>query len=113
VFADTSRRPGVSDGSTIDAEGCLWNARWNGWQLVRYAPESTMGRTIPLPVQYPTSCTFGGPNCATLYVKSAVWDLSEEQIAAQPLAGGVPALEPGVCGGSEPWFSQSEIIHET
>ena len=109
VFANTRDMPGLPDGSTVDEEGYLWNAQCGGWQLVRYAPDGSIDRTVPLPVQYPTSCTFGGWNGATLYVTTAVWDLDEVQLAAQPFAGGVLALEPGVRGGAERWFSHSGL----
>ncbi len=38
VFADGTEAPGVPDGLAVDAEGCLWSARWGGSQLVRLSP---------------------------------------------------------------------------
>lgn len=61
VLADCRHLPGTPDGSTIDAEGFLWNAHWDGWKLVRYAPNGRVDREVKLPVQKPTSCMFGGP----------------------------------------------------
>ena len=105
VFTDCADQPGAPDGSTIDAEGYLWNAQWDGWRLVRYAPDGRVDRVVPLPVQKPTSCMFGGPDLATLYVTSAVWDLTADALAAQPYAGGVLALDVGVRGLPEPRFA--------
>ena len=105
VFATTQDQPGSPDGSTIDAEGCLWNAQWDGWRLVRYAPDGRVDRVVELPVQKPTSCMFGGPDLATLYVTSAIWDLSGAALAAQPWAGGVLAVAAGVRGLPEPRFA--------
>lgn len=105
VFATTHDRPGNPDGSTIDAEGYLWNAEWDGWAVVRYAPDGRVDRVIELPVQKPTSCMFGGPDLATLYVTSAVWDLSGAALARQPLAGGLFAIDVGVRGLPEPRFA--------
>ena len=53
VFA-ASEAPAFADGSAVDAEGFLWNAQFNGGQLVRYAPDGRIDRVLPLPVQRPT-----------------------------------------------------------
>jgi L-arabinonolactonase len=105
LFASTADQPGSPDGSTVDAEGYLWNAQWDGWRLARYAPDGRVDRVVDLPVQKPTSCMFGGPDLATLYVTSAVWDLTGDALAAQPWAGGVLALDVGVRGLPETRFA--------
>jgi len=104
VFANTEDQPGNPDGSTIDEEGYLWNAQWDGWRLVRYAPTGQIDRIVELPVQKPTSCMFGGANLDTLYVTSAIWDLSSEELEEQPYAGGVLAIDVGIKGLPEPRF---------
>ena len=76
VFA-TTEGSASPDGSTVDGEGFLWNAQWGASRLVRYAPDGRIDRIVELPVRYPTSCMFGGADLSTLYVTSAVWDLSE------------------------------------
>lgn len=109
----SNRRPFVDltgsgigpDGSTIDAEGCIWNAQWDGWRVARYSPDGELLRVVELPVQKPTSCMFGGPDLATLYVTSAVWDLKGAALAEQPLAGGLFALDVGITGLPEPRFA--------
>lgn len=93
------------DGSTIDSDGYLWNAQWDGWRLARYAPDGRLDRVVDLPVQKPTSCMFGGPDLRTLYVTSAVWDLKGDALAKQPQAGGLFALDVGVGGVPEPRFA--------
>ncbi|MDO7926976.1 SMP-30/gluconolactonase/LRE family protein [Pseudomonas sp. KFB-139] len=62
---------GAPDGSAMDAEGYVWNARWGGSCLIRFAPDGSVDRVIDLPVSHPTSCVFGGPDLSTLYVTSA------------------------------------------
>jgi len=62
---------GSPDGSAMDAEGYVWNARWGGSCLIRFAPDGSVDRVIDLPVSHPTSCVFGGPDLKTLYVTSA------------------------------------------
>jgi len=93
------------DGSTIDTEGYLWNAQWDGWRVARYAPDGRLDRVVELPVQKPTSCMFGGADLRTLYVTSAIWDLSPGQLRDQPLAGGLFALDVGIGGVPEPRFA--------
>jgi sugar lactone lactonase YvrE len=55
-------------------------------------------QTIRLPVARVTSCAFGGPRLDTLYLTTVRQNLSEEQLAAQPLAGSVFRVVPGVLG---------------
>ena len=62
---------GFADGSAIDEEGCLWNARWAGGCIIRIAPDGTVDRIIETPTTNTTSCVFGGKDLRTLYVTSA------------------------------------------
>jgi sugar lactone lactonase YvrE len=62
---------GSPDGLTVDAEGCVWTALWDGGQIRRYTPRGDLDRTIELPVRRPTSCAFGGPGLRDLYITSA------------------------------------------
>jgi L-arabinonolactonase len=70
VFANTKSMPGVPDGSTVDAEGCLWNAELITGELVRYDPEGRVERRIGMPVRNITSVMFGGPALDEIYVTS-------------------------------------------
>lgn len=70
VFAGPHER-GFPDGSALDSQGYLWNARWGGSCLIRYAPDGRIDRIIDVPVQQPTSCVFAGDDLKTLYVTSA------------------------------------------
>lgn len=97
--------PGFPDGSTVDAEGFLWNAEFNAGRLVRYAPDGRIDRVLPMPVPRPTCCAFGGPDLATLYVTTTCQHMDEAELAAQPLAGALLALDVGVRGLPEPRFA--------
>jgi sugar lactone lactonase YvrE len=66
---DTSRG-GAADGSTVDAEGCLWNAQVYDGKIIRYRPDGKVDRVIDMPVKKVTSVMFGGPRLDTLYVTS-------------------------------------------
>jgi sugar lactone lactonase YvrE len=104
VFADTSGRPGVPDGASVDAQGYLWSAQFDGGCLARYAPDGSLDRTVAVPVSRPTACAFGGPNLGTLYVTTARFRLPPDKLAAEPLAGGLLALDVGVRGLPEPVY---------
>lgn len=83
---------GVPDGSAIDVDGCLWNARWGGGVVLRITPDGRVDRTIQMPVLRPTSCAFGGPNLDILYVTSATHGIDDAERTAMPLSGSVFAV---------------------
>ena len=106
VFATMGDRPGVPDGSSVDAEGFIWNAVFDGSCLLRYAPDGRVNRIVQLPVSRPTACAFGGADLATLYLTTARFRLAPERLAAEPLAGGLLALDVGVKGLPEPLYAE-------
>ena len=69
-FASTRDDPGFFDGSTVDAEGCVWNALVIGGDLIRYTPDGEVERRIGMPVKNITSVNFGGENLDEIYVTS-------------------------------------------
>ena len=98
LFADLRGGDGRPDGSTVDADGCLWNAEVVSGRIVRYAPD---GRTLgawKLPVTRTTSLTFGGSDLRTVYVTTSTYKLTTEQRAQQPLAGALFAMRAPVQG---------------
>lgn len=96
--------PGKPDGATVDSDGCIWSTRFGAGCLARFTPTGRLDRLVALPVSQPTSCTFGGPDLRTLFVTSATQRMAPEALAAEPLAGAVLALRPGVQGVPEPPF---------
>ena len=104
-FIEIPQDAGFPDGMTIDAEGCLWVAHWDGWRVTRYGPDGKPRQTIRMPVKRPTSCTFGGPDLSILYVTSARMGLTEAELAAAPLSGSVFAIRTDTVGLAEPKFS--------
>jgi L-arabinonolactonase len=113
VFSSFNADPGVADGSTIDEEGCVWNAQLISGDLVRYAPDGTVERRIGMPVRNITSCIFGGDQLDELYVTSmarvkhpAVHDLFAKEARPQFLAGSLFKVTGlGVRGLPEPRFA--------
>ena len=94
-FPDDGSLP---DGMTIDAEGCLWVARWGAGCVVRVSPDGAIVDRIDLPVSRVTSCTFGGEDLGDLYITTARGDATPEQLAGEPHAGGLFRCRPGVRG---------------
>ncbi len=97
---------GFPDGSCIDDDGCLWNARFGAGKLLRITPQGAVDRLIDLPVTNPTSCTFGGTDGRTLFVTSARFSLSEQAIESNPVEGALLAVDVGVSGPSDRRFSR-------
>jgi sugar lactone lactonase YvrE len=98
VFVDLSGESSVPDGLSVDGEGHIWSAQWDGWCVIRFAPDGREVLRVPMPVKRPTSCAFGGTERTQLYVTSASIDMSEEQIEENVSAGDLFCLEAGVAG---------------
>lgn len=94
---------GYPDGMTIDTEGMLWVALWDGWKVVRYNPHTSEKiQELYLPVSRPTSVCFGGESLQDLYVTSAKTGLTPEQLDKQPYAGSVFIFKATGCQGFPP-----------
>lgn len=90
VVIDIPKHEGSPDGMTIDTEGMLWIALWDGYCITRWNPHTgQMLQRIELPVQKVTSCTFGGPDMNDLYITSARIGLTTADQQEQPHAGGL------------------------
>jgi sugar lactone lactonase YvrE len=94
-FIDFER--GLPDGSAMDREGYLWNARTGGGCVVRIAPTGEIDRIVEVPVSMVTTCTFGGPHLKTLFITTA-------RRADERLSGGLYALAVDVPGLPENRF---------
>ncbi len=71
VFVKTPDDEGVPDGMTVDAEGYVWVAKWDGGCLVRYSPAGEEERQISFPARKVSSATFGGPDYTDIFVTTA------------------------------------------
>ncbi|MFE6040633.1 SMP-30/gluconolactonase/LRE family protein [Streptomyces sp. NPDC056452] len=87
-FAVVEPGAGWPDGLTVDAEGCVWAALWDGAAVRRYTPDGRLDLVVVLPVRRPTACAFGGPDLADLYISSARTGV----LAPHPLSGSLLVL---------------------
>ena len=85
------------DGSALDCQGRLWTCIWDGGRIDCHGPDGNLICSVPLPVQRPTSCTFGGPNLDCLFVTSSGRDLPAPN-------GALLAIEGLATGLAEPLF---------
>jgi sugar lactone lactonase YvrE len=104
IFAYIPPEDGMPDGVTVDREGCVWTAHWNGWRVTRYDPTGKLERTLMLPVKIPTCIGFGGENMSDLYITSAWYSLTDQERKDQPWAGDLLRVKLDVQGLSEPTF---------
>jgi sugar lactone lactonase YvrE len=88
---------GRPDGMAVDAEGCLWSARWDGSCVVRYSPAGEELDRVHLPTKKVTCPAFTGPGLADMVVTTAGGDRREEN---GPLAGALFRWRPEVGGAA-------------
>ncbi|PAZ12157.1 calcium-binding protein [Streptomyces sp. SA15] len=92
---------GFPDGLTVDADGCVWVALWDGGAVRRYTPGGELDRVIELPVPRVTACAFGGADLSDLYVTTARVGLS----APHPVAGSLLVVRGAGKGLPQPAFA--------
>jgi sugar lactone lactonase YvrE len=100
-FVDLHGLAGFPDGLTVDADGCVWVAAWDGGAVHRWTPAGELDRTVEVPARRTSACAFGGPDLGDLYITTATTGLDPDQLAGQPLAGSVfvlPGAGPGLPG---------------
>lgn len=105
IFATMMSGEGRPDGAAVDEEGCYWSARYDGWQIVRHNPAGHEIQVIKTPFANPTMVAFGGADLDVMYITSASRGLPPNELAEQPGAGGLFAVEVGVRGLPEPRFA--------
>lgn len=98
VFVEMQSGWGRPDGGAVDAEGCYWGCGVDMGRVNRFSPAGELLAWIKLPVNHPTMPCFGGPGLQTLFITSLRDNLTQAQIDATPLAGGVFAIDLDVAG---------------
>lgn len=80
---------GYPDGTTVDSDGAVWIALFAGARIERYSAQGELIDTVAMPCSNITKIAFGGHDLRTVFVTTARKGLSEEELATQPLAGGL------------------------
>ena len=105
VFIDYTGLPHGPDGCTVDADGFLWVTEIRAGRIARYTPDAKLERIVRTPMMRPTSISFGGANLDRLYITSMRMGVAPDELARNPLYGGLFVAEPGVRGLPEPRFA--------
>lgn len=67
----TENERGVPDGLTVDGEGHLWSARWDGGAAIRYAPDGREEERVEFPASKITCVAFGGTELDRMFATCA------------------------------------------
>jgi sugar lactone lactonase YvrE len=98
IFLEFNRSEGLPDGLTIDTEGNLWSAFWDGRQIAKISPDGKILQRIAMPTEKITSLAFGGASLDQLYVTSAGGSHTDD---GDVLAGALFGLPSGTSGKPE------------
>lgn len=83
---------GRPDGLTVDDDGCLWVALWDGAAIIRIDSKGRIIQRLTLPVSRPTSCCIGG---GMLWITTASLGLTD-RLTDQPWSGQILRASIGV-----------------
>ena len=96
IFSANADDKGTPDGLTVDSEGFVWSAFWDGAKIIRFDPTGQIERIIKMPVLRPTSCVFGGADLTELYITSA--SVNETDRPTYPLSGDLFRIKTDIKG---------------
>jgi len=102
VFVDSKDADGWVDGSVVDADSVLWNARWGGARVDAWSPDGKLIRSVPVPAKQSSCPAFVGPDASRIAVTSARKGMDASARAADPEGGKTFLLDIAVRGRFEP-----------
>ena len=71
LFYQAGPDEGIPDGMTVDCNGHIWSARWDGYSAAHHAPDGTVLERFRFPVAKVSSLCFGGPDLDQFFVTTA------------------------------------------
>jgi sugar lactone lactonase YvrE len=95
IFTRFDPAKGLPDGATVDAEGGVWSALWDGSCIVRLLPDGSVQKSIAFPTRKTSSLIFGGDDYSDIYVTTAGGNSKAED---GELAGALFKLSIGISG---------------
>ena len=94
------------DGLTVDSDGNLWIAQWNGWCVKQFTPAGDLLDTITIDAPQASCMGFAGPALDRMVITSGAEDMPEPRIAA---SGALFIADPGAEGLPTPRWAGSTI----
>ncbi len=96
-FAVIDPDTGTPDGLTVDADGGVWVAIWNGGAVHHYSAEGVLDEVVEVPAVNVTACTFGGDDLDELFITTSRNDDQDSPHAGAlfrhlPSVRGIPVL---------------------
>jgi len=98
ALIEIEENAGWPDGTVVDADGCLWIGLYGGSAVRRYSPDGALREVVTLPCSLVTKVALGGSDLRTAFITTARKGLTQAELAAQPLAGGLFAFNVDVPG---------------
>ncbi len=102
VFFDQRGGQGGLDGSVVDAEGVLWNARWGAASLDAYSPDGKRILSIDMPATQTSCPAFVGSDANRIAVTSAWQGMDRNARQRDPEAGKTFLIDRPVKGRFDP-----------
>jgi sugar lactone lactonase YvrE len=95
AFVELPDGVGHPDGLTVDAEGGVWVALYDGGAVRRYTAGGALDAIVEVGARKTTACTFGGEGLRELFITTSREDLAPGD---DPAAGSLFRVVPGVDG---------------
>lgn len=73
MLSTTTAENAHPDGSTVDAQCCLWSDLWGAGKIARHSPFVELLLHLEVPVTQPYSVAIGGLAMDWLFVTSSNW----------------------------------------
>ena len=93
VYLDFTGTKIYPDGATVDAAGNFWNAQWGMGRVACYAPDGAFLNEVKVDAPHSSCPAFGGAAMRTLFVTTALEDMSDAAKADFPHSGMVFAVD--------------------